>query len=60
MEETIYDGQYGLGYERGLKDGWKKAGDKVEDVFAEFGEQGIEVVARILDETFNGKKEVEY
>lgn len=36
---------------------WKEAGAKVEDVFAEFGDQGIECVAGILNETFYGGKD---
>ena len=32
----------------------------VEDTIAEFGDQGIECVAGILEESFNGQKEVEY
>ena len=33
---------------------------KVESTIAEFEEQGIGVVAAILEESFHGKKEVEY
>lgn len=32
----------------------------VEDTFAEFGEQSVDVVAGILGESFHGKREVEY
>ena len=33
---------------------------QVEDTIAEFGEQGMECVASILEESFHGKREVEY
>lgn len=34
--------------------------ERVESVIAEFGDQGIECVAGILDESFHGQKEVQY
>lgn len=33
---------------------------KVEDTIAEFGDQGMECVAGILQESFHGQREVEY
>lgn len=33
---------------------------KVEDIIAEFGDQGMECVARILDEQFHGGRDVNY
>lgn len=32
----------------------------VESTIAEFGDQGIELVASILQESFHGKREIEY
>lgn len=43
---------YSMGKQRIIND--------VESIIAEFGDQGLEVVAGILQESFHGKREVHY
>lgn len=47
-------------FETGKSEGRKEIIKDVEDTIAEFGDQGMECVAGILEESFHGQREVLY
>lgn len=51
---------HAAGKAEGVREGREDIIKRVEDTIAEFGDQGIECVAGILDEWFHGQREVEY